>query len=557
MSDYNGNRASAGKNNESKAAKSELLREKVRRELIEKHVKGIEKSNLVSLKFQERLIENEGILDEDLRLKIKSFLRPCDVEEVSIERSEKGRCGWLQCTRKIPKLPSQNSGSRWVLDKSQGQIIDRSTLSLFCSSGCYYKYLYLLTSLSESPPHLRTEALNEIQAWLGLDQGVVEREARMEERGDEEKELALAQVERTPNEFGVSGQEGAKGLYSGSFGGCGSRTEEVPEMTSEVESRGLLGSKNGTESRNLDNILDSIKSFKKNNFGYKYDQVIKKFDYLNISETGGDAADHPGQKCEFHLDSKKVADTDDQRSQLNVEEYDKISTELGENEEEEEQDDEEVMQQEGYTYSNMMQVLEDLSDDYDCTEDQDSDDDETGGKAEDFLLLMSQFYDQLSPEVVVLDLLTSLISEETKRLLTSNGTPRREPGGAELRDPSEFDTLQRERRDVLKDMISDYMASIEWISQTKVVAFSVYKILDTFVFPFSIPNLKPSSLELLTFIFMQIIMDHKTQLGLGNCSGDSLQDQAKIQVKEWMRQVGEKYDSKFIDNIKLLFTSKD
>ena len=162
---------------------SRLFKEKLRKELIEKHVKNIENSNLISLKFQERLIDNHGRLDDDVILKIQSFLRPCDLEEISIERSDKSKCGWIQCQVGISGGSSNNLKSKWALDKRSGNIIERSILSLFCSTNCYYLYLDLSISLSETHPHLRTDALIEIQKWLGLYQN--------EEQNDKDKFLRM------------------------------------------------------------------------------------------------------------------------------------------------------------------------------------------------------------------------------------------------------------------------------------------------------------------------------------------------------------------------------
>ncbi|OII73923.1 uncharacterized protein cubi_02725 [Cryptosporidium ubiquitum] len=533
---------------------SRLFKEKLRRELIEKHVKGIENSNLISLKFQERLIDNEGRLDDEVILKIQSFLRPCDLEEISIERSDKSKCGWIQCEMKIPKSSSSYSKSKWALDKSSGNIIERSTLSLFCSTNCYYLYLDLSISLSETHPHLRSHALINIQKWLNLDQ--------IEEQNDKEAALKNEMQERTDltntsnctaNDVPLNSTSDIRLLETDKDQKMVKFKDE--EITKEVNTKGQA---------ELENILETIKSFRSSNTQYKFNQIVKQFDYLEIEES----------ESKNSLDLNSV-DLNDQKT-----------TEItqGKEETQEDQGSQEELDDPEYTYQDMMQVLQDISedddDDYDSEEDEEENDEEVrgdrgeiydeklekknkrSGNSQDYVLLMTQFYDNLSPEVVILDLLTSFISEETRDLIKSkcivnlNKNSKKEESNKENNKINEFNTIQIDRRNVLKDNLSGYISSIEWISHTKLLVFTIYRILDTFIFPFSVPNLKQSCLELLTFILIEVITDHEVHFDITNYF-ESLQDEIKTKAEQWIFETRRKYDSKFIDNIKLLFISKD
>lgn len=560
---------------------SKLFKEKLRRELIEKYVKGIEDSNLISLKFQERLIDNKGTLDDEVIMKIQSFLRPCDLEEISIERSDKSKCGWIQCEMGIPRRSSYNSKSKWTLDKSSGNIIDRSTLNLFCSTNCYYLYLNLSISLSETHPHLRNDALIDIQKWLNLDhieeqsdQAVLKKDKEEEkekeekkkekEKVKEEKEKKEEEKANTINLFNCTTYDGLENGASGSFLLEENKDQKMikcKEETTKVE--------NSQGPTKLASILDSIRTFRSSNTQYKFNQIIKQFDYLDIEES----------EPKKSLDSNNANLEDLNNVHKSTQSKEKAQDQGGQ----EELDDLEEFDESEYTYQDMMQVLQDISDDddsYDSEWDGDEDEDEEAqgknehcndktekksrknGGNQDYVLLMTQFYDNLSPEVIILDLLTSFISEETRDLIKSKcivehtKNNEKEESNKENDKINEFNTIQIDRRNVLKDNLSDYITSIEWISHTKLLVFTIYRILDTFIFPFSVPSLKKSCLELLTFILIDIITDHEVHFNITNYF-ELLGDEIKIKAEKWILETRRKYDVKFIDNIKLLFISKD
>ncbi|EAK90536.1 hypothetical protein [Cryptosporidium parvum Iowa II] len=572
---------------------SRLFKEKLRKELIEKHVKNIENSNLISLKFQERLIDNHGRLDDDVILKIQSFLRPCDLEEISIERSDKSKCGWIQCQVGISGGSSNNLKSKWALDKRSGNIIERSILSLFCSTNCYYLYLDLSISLSETHPHLRTDALIEIQKWLGLYQNEeqndkdnvfkneemkidCENKKNEEKEKQQEKEKHLEKVEN--EDIGMVNTlsfSQSKIPTNDTFDNSQMSTDKDQKMINlkKVETNKVENTKGHAE---LSSLLNSIKTFRRNNTQYKFDQIVKHFDYLDIEESEPTRSSESNElSIKNHKPSSESLQDRGKENSVDGKKLDNLDSL-------EELDDPE------YTYQDMMQVLHDISeDDEDDYEDEDEGDEEENeekeeeqvdknedkkdcsgkkhkknGAVQDYVLLMTQFYDNLSPEVVVLDLLTSLISEETRDLIKSKciveqgKNNEKEESNKENNKNNEFDIIQIDRRNVLKDNISGYITSIEWIFHTKLLVFTIYRILDTFVFPFSIPNLKQPCLELLTFILIDIIMDNEIHFNITNYF-KSLQDEIKIKAEQWLLEIRRKYDDKFIDNIKLLFISKD
>ncbi|KAH8582767.1 uncharacterized protein ELE39_002613 [Cryptosporidium sp. chipmunk genotype I] len=564
---------------------SKLFKERLRRELIEKHVKGIENSNLISLKFQERLIDNQGRLDNEVILKIQSFLRPCDLEEISIERSDKSKCGWIQCQVGIPRGSLNHSKSKWALDKGSGNIIERSILSLFCSTNCYYLYLDLSISLSETHPHLRSDALIEIQKWLNLDQNeeqsgqkiALKSEEMKKEGGNEkngegkqqkkeegEKESIAAINPINCSKDGVPANEDFNGSQIGTV------KDQKMSSCEKVEANKVENIKEPTE---LSNLLESIRAFRSNNIQYKFDKIVKQFDYLDIEESEPTKS---SESNDLSFRDQKAFENPQDREVL-------IFTKNPEDKEElnnlEELDDPE------YTYQDMMQVLHDISEDdegdYEDEDEEDEEDNEEkggdksknkndklesknrkSGGSKDYVLLMTQFYDNLSPEVVVLDLLTSLISDQTRELIKSKcivehaKNSEKKKSNKENNKINEFDTIQIDRRNFLKDNLSSHITSIEWISHTKLLVFTIYRILDTFIFPFSVPNLKQPCLELLTFILIDIIMDNEIHFNITDYF-ESLQDEIKIKAEEWILEIRRKYDNKFIDNIKLLFTSKD
>ncbi|KAK9171302.1 Rtr1/RPAP2 family protein [Cryptosporidium meleagridis] len=580
------------------ANNSRLFREKLRKELIEKHVKGLENSNLISLKFQERLIDNHGKLDNEVISMIQSFLRPCDLEEISIERSDKSKCGWIQCQVGIPRNSSSDLKSKWALDKRSGHIIERSILSLFCSTNCYYLYLDLSISLSETHPHLRTDALNEIQKWLGLyqnekqndkDKALQNEEMKMECEHKKNEEEKQQEKEKHPeNEKHQKEENEDTGMVSTlSLSQSKIPTNEAfdkSQMSADKDQKKINLKKVETNKgenikghAELSNLLNSIKTFRRTNTQYKFDQLVKHFDYLDIKES-----EHTGSS-----ESSDSSIKNHKPSSESFQDKDKEVLILKENSVDGKKlDNLEELDDPEYTYQDMMQVLHDISeDDEDYYEDEDEDDEneekeeeqvdknedqkdcsgkkqKKNGIVQDHVLLMTQFYDNLSPEVVVLDLLTSLISEETRGLIKSKciveqvKNNEKEESNKENNKKNEFDIIQIDRRNVLKDNISGYITSIEWIFHTKVLVFTIYRILDTFVFPFSLPNLKQSCLELLTFILIDIIMDNEIHFNITNYF-KSLQDEMKIKAEQWLLEIRRKYDNKFIDNIKLLFISKD
>lgn len=518
---------------------SRLFKERLRRELVEKHVRGIERSSLISLKFQERLIENEGKLDDEVRLKIRSFLRPCDLEEISIERCGKGKCGWIQCKRRVPEGSLACLKSKWTLDKGSGQIIDRSILNLFCSTKCYYAYLDLSISLPETHPHLRVEVLADIQEWLRLDHPGEQADVG-ETAVKSEKESGVADKTSFPRDF-------SEEIPSNGDSG---HSQEGMGKDQEVSGRKEEKAKEGAES--LENLLESIKAFRITNTQHKSDKIVKQFDYMNIEESesknsadsiGGEGTgDHHGD----HESSEKTKFVEIQAFP------------------EDDQIDQEELDDPEYTYQDMMQVLRDASDDYEEDEDDYQVQEEKGDKggekksgkggggSQDYVLLMTQFYDNLSPEVVVLDLLTSLISEKTREFVKSEFIMEQIKNDKTQKNSkeSELDAVQIARRNVLKENLSGYITCVEWISHAKLLVFIIYRVLDTFIFPFSIPNLKQPCLEFLTFVLVDVIADHVAHL-------DSLQDEVRTKAEKWIAETKEKYDASFINNIKLLFTNKD
>ncbi|KAJ1607912.1 hypothetical protein OIY81_2823 [Cryptosporidium canis] len=551
------------------SSNSRQFKERLRRELIEKHVRGIESSSLISLKFQERLIENEERLSGEIRSKIQSFLRPCDLEEVSIERSGRGVCGWIQCRRRISGGSSAHSNGKWALDKGSGQIIDRSILSLFCSTSCYYSYLDLSISLSDTHPHLRAEVLADIQKWLSLDNLDEETGKETEtEKQDSKETVSTTKVVHSSSVSTITGDNLPKDVAHDVSLAVG---ESQEEGSSSIKAENTKGPKD------LENLLDSIRAFKNTNKLYKFDRIVKHFDYLNIEESDPNECKPPksaGDESKEAQTAPNCSDLlDDQKNQETQDELE----EPVESEDSDEFDDPE------YTYQDMMQVLRDANqdesdsscDDEECPDassmkgaekhGETADHPEKKGKrscdSQDYILLMTQFYDNLSPEVVVLDLLTSLISEETRELVKSGSIVEYTKSSTkelnrENNEESELDTIQIDRRNVLKDNLSGYIASVEWISNTKLLVFTIYKILDTFIFPFSIPSIKQSCLELLTFILIDVIMDNESHFNVTNYF-ESFQDEIKAKAQQWISEVQKKYDGKFIENIKLLFTNKD
>ncbi|KAH7648554.1 hypothetical protein FG379_000579 [Cryptosporidium bovis] len=530
-------------------------KEKLRRELIERHVRNIEEANYISLKFQEKLIENIGLLDDKAKEYIRFFLRPEDLEEISVERAEMGRCGWIQCKRKIPKDSSKFPKNHWKLDKDQGEIIDAQVLCLFCSTKCYYSYINLGINLSESPPHMRTQVLLSIKEWLGIENvksnDKLDDNIKLECLNKSEKNKVINEITNDTGTTLSSNLTSGIGLGDKQLGSSkgavntsdengisGNSTGDValPKVENNTNKPGLEKKK-----EKLIQLLDGLKAFKKNGSNNKESECIKQFEYLNIDDCSGkDKSGHSYDDDYTFNDLSDVLRIDNEFSTQNKgKTYKSI-----------ENNDKCFVSKNEYN-SNCNGYTEEDTNEEDYGEYNENEDNEENDEEEDRILLTSQFYDNLSPEIVVYDLLTSLITKETALLLSSKhiDAEKQDEVKGSNKEVSELSTVQNERRSILKDSVSLYINSVEWIRCANKLLFTIYKLIDTFIFPFPIPNYKENCIELFTFIVIEVIFDKN----VNNINIDMFEEELKDKFNNWIQSINNKYDCRFIKNTKLLF----
>lgn len=99
-----------------------------------------------SFKLQMELVTKVICDQEELR-DVQRSLRPCQLEDVSFERSANGICGHIGCGL----APRPQKGKKWNVDRKNERVWDQEELNRFCSKLCYTSYKKLSTTLVDEP----------------------------------------------------------------------------------------------------------------------------------------------------------------------------------------------------------------------------------------------------------------------------------------------------------------------------------------------------------------------------------------------------------------------
>ncbi|EEA07714.1 uncharacterized protein CMU_006370 [Cryptosporidium muris RN66] len=477
-----------------------------RRELVEGHVTAIEKANKLSLTFQNYLINIlPDEITSDVIQNIRIFLRPDDLEEVSVERSSLGICGSIFCNKKI-SLKTHNFNCNWKLDSKHGNIIKTSTLTMYCSTICYYQILNFNLKLSDISPHLRFDTLKKIEEWL-----------------DQKDSNNINVHNKSYNHTETIQNIKEKIISSKQQEESNIKQISINDVTKEQENE----HKDIDKTKQLAHILKQVTTSRKY---YKCDD--------EDTEKNLKVYEYPTEDI-YTLNS----DLNNDYSSKNNE-YDTIST-IEILETNMKFQDEEDNYNRSYTFENMNEILLFEQNTINLTK------------------LSSKYYSSLSSQAIVIDLLTSLVSKKTYEVLYS--VQIRESLKFEYIKKSQennnddstlWDIQELKRKEILQNLIINYIKSFNWNDLS--VIRPLFLLMNTFNYSLRVPNLNQNTAYLLIAILYKVLLDKKINKGQLFWEYINILDKEIIcKLEYWIRTHLNCYDSSVIQNIVNLFIHQD
>ncbi|KAL7068559.1 hypothetical protein ACR3K2_10010 [Cryptosporidium serpentis] len=478
-----------------------------RRELVEGHVTVIEKANKLSLTFQNYLIK---ILPEeitsDVIQNIKIFLRPDDLEEVSVERSSLGICGSIFCNKKL-SLKTHNFISNWKLDSKHGNIIQTSTLNMYCSTMCYYQILNFNLKLSDTSPHLKFEALKKVEEWLNQkysnNTNVHNKNYNHTETIQNIKEKIISSKQREESTI---------------------RQISINDVTREQENE---HNKDIDKTKQLTHILKRVTDSRKY---YKCDDedTVKNLKVYEYS-----IEDIHTLNSDLNNDYSSKDNKSDTISTIKI-----LETNI-------KFQDEKYYRDRPYTFENINEILLFEQNTIDLTK------------------LSSQYYSSLSSQAIVIDILTSLVSKKTYEILYSvqikeslklEYIKRSQENNND--DSISWDIQEVKRKEILQNLIINYIKNFNWNDLS--IIRPLFLLMNTFSYSFRIPNLNQNTTYLLIAILYKILLDKKINKGQLFWEYINVLDkEIMCKLEYWVRTHLNYYDSSVIQNIMNLFIHQD